>query len=83
MQLGEDEPFTDILKEVLHNYGESVKHGIRHVYQSLPRLLTVWYEYGSHCLQKPQSKRVCLACLHCTDLCHLLQTLSGACVSDG
>lgn len=53
VQLGEDEPFTDILKEVLHNYGSSVQHGIRHVYQSLPRLLTVWFDYGSHCLSKP------------------------------
>ncbi|KAK9807336.1 hypothetical protein WJX73_002849 [Symbiochloris irregularis] len=53
VKLGEDEPFTDILKEVLYNYGTSVQHGIRHVYQTLPRMLTVWFEFGSYCLHNP------------------------------
>jgi serine/threonine-protein kinase ATR len=38
------------VKDVLTNYGMSVKHGHHHIYQALPRLLTVWFEFGTHCV---------------------------------
>ena len=51
--LGEDQPFMEILHEVLRNYGKSVAQGHRHIYQSMPRMLTIWFEYGNYCAANP------------------------------
>lgn len=51
--LGEDQPFMEILHEVLRNYGKSVLHGHKHIYQSMPRMLTIWFEYGNYCSANP------------------------------
>mmetsp|Transcript_33811 Transcript_33811/g.54794 ORF Transcript_33811/g.54794 Transcript_33811/m.54794 type:complete len:1076 (+) Transcript_33811:213-3440(+) len=32
---------------VVYNYGQSLVHGCTHLYQSLPRLLTLWLDYGA------------------------------------
>ncbi len=39
----------EILPEVLRNYGRAVQFGNRNIYQSLPRMLTIWFEYGDYC----------------------------------
>ena len=52
--LGADEPFMEILPQVLSNYGLSVQYGHRHIYQSLPRMLTVWFQYGNYCYTYPR-----------------------------
>ncbi|KAL3137629.1 hypothetical protein ABBQ38_004906 [Trebouxia sp. C0009 RCD-2024] len=46
--LGEDQPHLEILPEVMRNYGLAVQYGHRHIFQSLPRLLTLWFDFGSH-----------------------------------
>ena len=53
--LGEDQPFTEILPEVLRCYAKCIVHGHRHVHQALPRMLTIYFEHGSHCqaFQRP------------------------------
>ena len=51
--MGEDQPFMEILHEVLRNYGKSVLHGHTHIYQSMPRMLTIWFEYGNYCSANP------------------------------
>ena len=51
--LGEDQPFMEILHEVLRNYGRCVAHGHQHIYQSMPRMLTIWFEYGNYCSANP------------------------------
>ena len=43
----------EILHEVLRNYGRSVLHGHMHIYQSMPRMLTIWFEYGNYCSANP------------------------------
>lgn len=48
IQVGEDTPHLELLPEVLKLYGKSVNAGRRHIYRSLPRLLTLWYEFGSN-----------------------------------
>ena len=48
--IGEDQPFVEYVADVIRNYGSSVQHGHRHIYQSVPRLLTVWFEFGTHCV---------------------------------
>ena len=40
----------EYVADVIRNYGSSVQHGHRHIYQSVPRLLTVWFEFGTHCV---------------------------------
>ena len=32
----------------MRNYGLAVQYGHRHIFQSLPRLLTLWFDFGSH-----------------------------------
>ena len=46
--MGEDQPHLEILPEVIRNYGLAVHYGHRHIFQSLPRLLTLWFDFGSH-----------------------------------
>ena len=43
----------EILHEVLRNYGKSVLYGHKHIYQSMPRMLTIWFEYGNYCSANP------------------------------
>ncbi|KAK9842495.1 hypothetical protein WJX81_002719 [Elliptochloris bilobata] len=51
--LGEDQPYTEILPEVLRCYAKCVLHGHRHVYQALPRMLTILFEHGTYCHASP------------------------------
>jgi len=50
----------EVLPEVLRNYGRAVQHGNRNIYQSLPRMLTIWFQYGDYCCAnaKPADNRV-------------------------
>lgn len=50
----------EIVPEVLKNYGQAIRHGHRHIYRSLPRMLTVWFDFGSTCAaQKSAQGKVC------------------------
>ena len=66
--MGEDQPFMEILHEVLRNYGKSVLHGHTHIYQSMPRMLTIWFEYGNYCSANPapSGNKACLSPLYRT-----------------
>ncbi len=33
--------------QVLKYYTQSIRLGYRHIYKSLPRLLTLWYDFGT------------------------------------
>ena len=39
--------------QVLENYALSLKHGHKLIMQSLPRLLTLWYDFGKQQIQQP------------------------------
>lgn len=56
-QLGEDRPFLEILPDVIKSYGMSLQHGSEHCSQSLPRMLTLWFEFGTylHTFRKGQA----------------------------
>lgn len=56
-QLGEDRPFLEILPDVIKSYGMSLQHGSEHSSQSLPRMLTLWFEFGTylHTFRKGQA----------------------------
>lgn len=41
-----DEVFRSHLINLMKNYVRALQHGTKFVFQSLPRLLTLWFEYG-------------------------------------
>jgi hypothetical protein len=44
--------------QVLQHYGRSLEHGHRHILQSLPRLLTLYFDYGTEVVaRKSQSSK--------------------------
>ena len=43
---GDDEEAIDLLSETVREYGASIKYGHRHIYESLPRMLTLWFDIG-------------------------------------
>lgn len=43
---GDDEEAIDYLHETVREYGLSIKFGHRHIYESLPRMLTLWFDIG-------------------------------------
>ena len=72
--LGEDQPFMEIVPEVLRSYARAVQHGHRHIHQVLPRMLTVWFDFGSACSAQrtPTNNKVPRRTSH-THLGHLYQ----------
>ncbi len=57
--LGEDQPFLEITPEVIKAYGSALQYGHKHIYQAMPRMLTVWFEYGNYNVQtKHKSNKV-------------------------
>jgi len=55
IKLGEDRHHVTFLPEVLRNYGRSVQYGNRHIYRSLPRLLTLWFDFGALISSNPST----------------------------
>jgi serine/threonine-protein kinase ATR len=45
--IADDKPWFDYIAEAVLNYAKSVHRGPRHVHHALPRLLTLWFEFGS------------------------------------
>ncbi|ONK66743.1 uncharacterized protein A4U43_C06F11490 [Asparagus officinalis] len=43
----EEKPWWSHLPDVLLNYAKGLHRGHRHLFQALPRLLTLWFEFGS------------------------------------
>ena len=42
---------------VLKNYGECIQHGTKTIYQSLPRMLTVWFEFGNDVIRAEKARK--------------------------
>ena len=42
-----DERSVDYVMEVITHYATSLRYGHRHVYESLPRMLTLWFDVGA------------------------------------
>ena len=42
-----DERSLDYVVEVIQHYATSLRHGHRHAYESLPRMLTLWFDVGA------------------------------------
>ena len=70
--LGEDQPHLEILPEVIRNYGLAVQYGHRHIFQSLPRLLTLWFDFGSHIKSITVTQKACPPLLNAQALLYVL-----------
>ena len=45
----EEKPWWSYLPEVLLYYAKGLHRGHNHLFQALPRLLTLWFEFGALC----------------------------------
>jgi len=54
VKLNQDRPFYSYYPEVVETYGKCVLSGTENIYQTLPRLLTLWFELGSIVYKSPQ-----------------------------
>eukprot|EP00698_Gefionella_okellyi_P014990 TRINITY_DN4193_c0_g1_i1.p1 TRINITY_DN4193_c0_g1~~TRINITY_DN4193_c0_g1_i1.p1 ORF type:complete len:1800 (-),score=472.86 TRINITY_DN4193_c0_g1_i1:48-5345(-) len=36
------------LEKVIEHYGASLRYGHKHIFQALPRLLSLWFDFGAH-----------------------------------
>ena len=43
--VGKKEKFWEYINEVVSYYAMSLEHGCQYIYQSLPRMITLWYFY--------------------------------------
>ena len=44
--------------QVVTNFGNSLKFGNQYIYQSMPRMLTLWLDYGSEVTENAKQKSV-------------------------
>jgi len=59
-----DVTFLKMISHVISNYGSSLTYGHRYIFQSMPRMLTLWLDFGEallakHMLKGSSSKEVC------------------------
>lgn len=57
IQIGQDLPFVQYVPQVIRHYGKAVANGHQHIYQTVPRLLTVYFEFGMYCAALPETSR--------------------------
>lgn len=58
VKLNQDRPFYSYYPEVMETYGKCVLSGTENIYQTLPRLLTLWFELGSDAYNSPPDSSV-------------------------
>ncbi|RWS05005.1 hypothetical protein B4U79_11546 [Dinothrombium tinctorium] len=44
---------ADAMQRTFQQFGESIRCGAKHVYESVPGLLSVWFDLGSLCIAEP------------------------------
>ncbi|XP_050294547.1 serine/threonine-protein kinase ATR [Anthonomus grandis grandis] len=45
-----DTKANELQLHIVHNFGKSLYYGTTYVYQSMPRLLSIWFDYGTRLL---------------------------------
>jgi len=63
VRLGEEQGYLEVLPVALRHYGRALECGHRHIQQSLPRLLTLLFEFGGDLAARRaqgNKERVCL-----------------------
>ena len=46
-----------LLDHVCKNYSRALLYGTRYIYQTMPRYLTLWLDFGAEVLQKTDTSR--------------------------
>lgn len=47
----------EVMVHVVRHYGESLRYGCQHVYHSMPRLLSIWFDLGSQVAEMGRARR--------------------------
>ena len=50
--------YSDFTKFVIKHYGTSLQYGSKYIFQSLPRLLTLWLDFGQRAQEIIEGKRI-------------------------
>ena len=48
---------SDFIIHVIKNLGQSLQYGNQYIYQSMPLLLTLWFDFGVHVLDLEKGKK--------------------------
>uniref|UniRef100_A0A4D5RS55 Serine/threonine-protein kinase ATR n=1 Tax=Ixodes scapularis TaxID=6945 RepID=A0A4D5RS55_IXOSC len=48
---------AEVMVHVVRHYGESLRYGCEHVYHSMPRLLSIWFDLGSQVAEMGRARR--------------------------
>ena len=48
--------YREFILQVVTNFGNSLKYGNQYIYQSMPRMLTLWLDYGSEVTESTKLK---------------------------
>ncbi|XP_075536838.1 ATR serine/threonine kinase meiotic 41 [Dermacentor variabilis] len=49
---------ADTMVHVVRHYGESLRYGCQHMYHSMPRMLSIWFDLGSQVAEMSRARRV-------------------------
>ncbi|XP_077556323.1 ATR serine/threonine kinase meiotic 41 [Haemaphysalis longicornis] len=49
---------ADTMVHVVRHYGESLRFGCQHMYHSMPRMLSIWFDLGSQVAEMGRARRV-------------------------
>ncbi len=55
--LGEEKPYFEYLPDILTNYGRAIESGRRHTLHSLPRIITLFCDFGMERYEQMSSPR--------------------------
>ncbi|KAH6938320.1 hypothetical protein HPB50_008589 [Hyalomma asiaticum] len=47
----------DTMVHVVRHYGESLRYGCQHIYHSMPRMLSIWFDLGSQVAEMRRARR--------------------------
>ncbi|XP_072378347.1 serine/threonine-protein kinase ATR [Diabrotica undecimpunctata] len=51
----QDSRGSDIQLQMINYFGKSLQYGTHYIYQSMPRMLSIWFDYGTRLLEVSQS----------------------------
>uniref|UniRef100_A0A1D1YBN2 Serine/threonine-protein kinase ATR n=1 Tax=Anthurium amnicola TaxID=1678845 RepID=A0A1D1YBN2_9ARAE len=60
----EEKPWWAYLPDVLLHYAKGLNRGHKNLFQALPRLLTLWFEFGTICHREPLLSNKALKSVH-------------------
>ena len=53
--------FSDFVVHVVNNYGLSLQYGNQFIYQSMPRMLALWLDYGAEVAESDNKEKSAFA----------------------